>query len=124
MKIAVDAASLTLSVLDIPFEPSAALCIRAGFLALRRIANYYDISNPQDPHYPEDSISVTREEFEAVLGQLSQAGLPVKPDLEQAWRDFSGWRVNYDRVLISLCRLVMAPHGVWSSDRIRTMVSP
>ena len=118
-----DAASLTLSALDIPYEASAALCIRAGFLALRRIANYYDISNPQNPHYPEDSISVKRQEFEAVLDQLSQAGLPVKPDLEQAWRDFTGWRVNYDRVLISLCGLVTAPHAVWSSDRIQDVVT-
>ena len=122
--IVLDAASLTLSALDIPSEASAALCIRAGFLALRRIANYFDISNPQDPHYPEDSISVSREEFEKVLDQLSKSGLPVKPDLEQAWQDFSGWRVNYDHVLISLCGLVMAPHAIWSSDRAQDMLSP
>ena len=104
-----DAASLTLSALDIPYKASTALCIRAGFLALRRISNYYDIPNPQNPHYPEDSISVTRPEFEAALNQLFQAGLPVKSDHEQAWRDFTGWRVNYDSVLLSLCGLVMAP---------------
>ncbi len=93
-------------------------------MALRRIANYYDIPNPQDPRYPEDPVSVTREEFETVLGQLAQAGLPVKPDLEHAWRDFSGWRVNYDRALISLCGLVMAPYAVWSSDRVQDLVLP
>ena len=119
-----DAASLTLSAMDIPYEASAALCIRAGFLALRRITNYYDIPNPQNPHYPEDSISVTRAEFEETLDQLFQAGLPVKPDHEQAWRDFAGWRVNYDRVLLSLCGLVMAPFAAWSSDRISEMIVP
>jgi hypothetical protein len=119
-----DAASLTLSALDITYEASAALCIRAGFLALRRIANYFDIPNPQDPHYPEDSISVTRQEFDTVLDQLSQAGLPVKIDREQAWHDFSGWRVNYDRVLVILCGLVMAPPAVWSSDRLENMFTP
>lgn len=119
-----DAASLSLSTLDIPYEASAALCIRAGFLALRRIANYYDIPNPQNPHYPEDPISVTRAEFETVLDQLAKAGLPVKTDREQAWLDFSGWRVNYDRVLVSLCALVMAPHAVWSSDRVEGMLIP
>lgn len=112
-----DAASLTLSSIDIPWEASASLCIRAGFLALRRIADYYDISFPEDPHYPNEKISVTQTEFEAVLDQLSQGGLPVKSDRQQAWADFAGWRVNYDKVLFQLCTLVMAPYSVWSSDR-------
>ena len=38
-------------------------------------------------------------------------------DREQAWADFAGWRVNYDAVLIALCRLTMAPYAPWSSDR-------
>jgi hypothetical protein len=43
--------------------------------------------------------------------------VPVKADREQAWRDFAGWRVNYDGVLLALCALVMAPYAPWSSDR-------
>jgi hypothetical protein len=113
-----DTAAITLSSIEIPYEVSAALCIRAGFLALRRIANYFDLPNPQDPHYPETPICVERHEFEAVLNQLAAAGLPVKADREQAWKDFAGWRVNYDRALILLCGLIMAPQAPWSSDRI------
>ena len=112
-----DAASITLSAIDIPYEASAALCIRAGFLTFRRIANYFDIPNPQDPRFPETSICVERAEFDAVLDQLAAAGLPVKLNREQAWRDFAGWRVNYDRSLILLCGLVMAPKANWSGDR-------
>ncbi len=112
-----DAAAITLSVIEIPYEVSAALCIRAGFLAFRRIANYFDIPNPQDPRYPETSICVERAEFESVLEQLAAAGLPLKADREQAWHDYAGWRVNYDRALILLCGLVMAPQASWSSDR-------
>jgi hypothetical protein len=52
-----------------------------------------------------------------IYEQLASAGLPVRPDRERAWRDFSGWRVNYDRVLLALCSLVMAPNAPWSSDR-------
>ena len=52
-----------------------------------------------------------------VLDQLAAAGLPIKANREQAWRDFAGWRVNYDRALILLCGLVMAPQAPWSSDR-------
>jgi hypothetical protein len=112
-----DAAAITLSAIEIPYEVSAALCIRAGFLSFRRIATYFDIPNPQDPHYPETPICIERQEFDAVVDQLVAAGLPVKPDREKAWRDFAGWRVNYDRALILLCGLVMAPEAPWSSDR-------
>ena len=119
-----DAASITLSAIDIPYEASAALCIRAGFLTLRRVANYLDIPNPQEPHYPETPICVDRREFDDVLDQLVAAGVPLKADREQAWRDFAGWRVNYDRSLILLCGLVMAPPAAWSSDRIPEFALP
>ncbi len=112
-----DAAAITLSVVEIPYEVSAALSIRAGFLALRRIATYFDIPSPEDPHYPATPICVERHEFEEVVDQLVKAGLPIKADREKAWRDFAGWRVNYDRALILLCGLVMAPKASWSSDR-------
>jgi hypothetical protein len=113
-----DGAALTLSAVEVPSEPSAALCLRAGFLALRRIANYFGIPNPQDPHFPADPVSVGREEFDRCLAQLEAAGLPLKPDREKAWTDFAGWRVNYDRALIVLCVILMAPFAPWSSDRI------
>ena len=117
-----DGAALTISVLDIPHEPAADLCIRAGYLALRRIANHFDRPNPQNPHFPDQPISVHRSEFDAVIAQLAAAGLPLKPDREQAWKDFAGWRVNYDRSLIEICSLVMAPFAAWSSDRGMVML--
>jgi hypothetical protein len=122
--IVLDTAAITLSAVEIPYEASAALCIRAGFLTLRRIANYFDIPNPQDPQYPDDPVCVQREEFDEVLNQLAVGGLPIKADREQAWRDFAGWRVNYDRALILLCGLVMAPEAAWSSDRVRQFTLP
>jgi hypothetical protein len=112
-----DAASITLSAVDIPSDASAALSIRAGYLALRRIADYFDVPSPQNPKYPTDPISIKREEFDELLSKLEQAGVPLKADREQAWKDYAGWRVNYDRVLLVLCSLVMAPEAPWSSDR-------
>jgi hypothetical protein len=112
-----DSAAMTLSAVEIENDPSAALCIRAGFLALRRICHYFDIPYPADPHFPQDPISVTRAEFDAALEQLAADGLPLKPDREQAWQDFAGWRVNYDRPLLALCALTMAPSAPWSGDR-------
>ncbi len=112
-----DAASLTRALLDIPAEPSADLCIRAGYLALRRIADRFDLPNPHDAHFPADPISIHRSEFDLVVAELEGAGLPLKPDRERAWVDFAGWRVNYDRSLVEICGLVMAPFALWSSDR-------
>ena len=112
-----DSAAITLSSVNIPFDASAALCIRAGFLAMRRIADYFDIAYPRDPHYPSTPIAISREEYDEVIRKLEEEGVPLKQDREQAWNDFAGWRVNYDRVLLVLCALVMAPDSPWSSDR-------
>lgn len=119
-----DAAALTLSALEAPFETSAALCIRAGFLSLRRIADSFDIPSPRDPHFPETEIHITRDEFEIVLERLAGAEVRVKTDRDQAWQDFAGWRVNYDGTLLALCSLVMAPPAFWSSDRAPELQLP
>jgi hypothetical protein len=111
-----DTAALRLAVLDIEWTPDAATCIRAGYLALRSIGDLFGIPYEQNPS-PDDPISVTKSEFLEVYDRLVTAGVPVKPDREQAWRDFAGWRVNYDTVLLTLAGLVMAPYALWSSDR-------
>ena len=112
-----DAASLLASTVDRPRSPDAELCIRAGYVALGRISDFFGIEHDPDPHWPDEAISVDRREFDQCCRQLAEAGVPLKADLEQAWRDFAGWRVNYDRVLLSLASLTMAPYAPWSSDR-------
>jgi hypothetical protein len=111
-----DSASFASSSLDQPREPRAELCIRAGYLCLRRIADVFAIRYDPDPA-PGDPISVTRAEYDEVYDQLAADGLPLKADRDQAWRDFAGWRVNYDAALVTLARLIMAPEAPWSSDR-------
>ena len=120
-----DSAAIALSSLDIPYEMSGALCIRAGFLCFHRITDYFDISHPHDPKYPETPISVTRAEYDELIRKLEEAGLPIKSDREQAWKDFPGWRVNYDRTLMVLCSMIMPPPDVpWSSDRAPQLKMP
>jgi hypothetical protein len=118
-----DAAALTLAVVDRPNDPQAALCLRSGYLALRGIADYFAIPYHSAPG-ADDPISVHRSEFDAVVANLEKEGLPLKQDREQAWRDFSGWRVNYDTVLVGLAGLVQAPPAPWSSDRARMVKNP
>jgi hypothetical protein len=114
--VVLDGASLRAGVLDLPRNPRAELCIRSGYLALRRIAGYYAIPFDADPS-PDDPISIDRSEFDDAYDQLVGAGVPVKPDREQAWRNFAGWRVNYDQPLLGLAGLTLAPFAPWSSDR-------
>ncbi len=111
-----DAAALIRSTVEVPAEAQADLCIRAGYLALRRIADYFRIAYNSSPK-PDDPISISRIEFEAACDELQQNGVPLKPDRDQAWRDFSGWRVNYDTALLALAAITMAPYAPWSSDR-------
>lgn len=112
-----DGAALLLSSVDIPRDVQAEIMIRSGYLALRRIGSFFQIPFDPDPN-PDDPISVRREEYEAARERFAEAGLPLKPDRDQGWRDFAGWRVNYDAVLLGLASLTMAPEAPWSSDRM------
>jgi hypothetical protein len=115
-----DAAALMASSVDVPRDVQAEICIRSGYLALRRIADYFGIPYEPDPKRG-DPISIDRSEFDEVLDRLDAVGVPLKPDRDEAWLDFAGWRVNYDTVLIALAGLTMAPYAPWSSDRsVRT----
>lgn len=118
-----DAAALAVSALDLPHDVQANLCIRAGYLALRRIADFFEIGYETQPS-PTDSISITRAEFDAACRELAASGVALKPDLDQAWKAFVGWRVNYDAVLLALCTLTMAPPAPWSSDRAPAPARP
>jgi len=114
--VVLDTAALRCSTLDAPSNAQAQLCIRAGYLALRRIADYFSIENDHDPR-PDDPISIDRSEFDVAYDDLVAAGVPVRTDRDECWRAFRGWRVNYDTVLIALAGLTMAPYAPWVSDR-------
>lgn len=111
-----DSAALFNSAIDKPHDPQEDLCIRAGYLTLRRIAGFFGVSI-NEAVTADDPISITREEFEQACDELAAAGVPLKPDRDLAWRNFKGWRVNYDAPLLAMCNIVMAPYASWSSDR-------
>jgi hypothetical protein len=112
-----DAAALVLSTVDLPFDVQSALCLRGGYIALRRIADYFRLPYDPDPR-PDDPISVTRTQFDNACDLLALEGVPLVEDRDQAWRDFAGWRVNYDTVLLALARLTMATPAPWSSPEM------
>jgi hypothetical protein len=111
-----DAAALTSSTIDIPRDSRADLCIRAGYLALQNIASFFEIPHETNPK-ADDPISISRAEFDEAYERLKAANLPLKPDRDECWKHFAGWRVNYDTVLLELAELTAAPYAEWVSDR-------
>lgn len=112
-----DAAALVMAVVDTPFDVQAALCVRGGYIALRRIADFFTIPYDPDPK-PADPISVSRAQFDRACEMLAEEGVPLKEAREQAWQDYAGWRVNYDTVLLALARLTSAPPAPWLSPEM------
>jgi hypothetical protein len=111
-----DAASLYVACVDGAEIGPAGVCIRSGFLTLRRLADFFGIDFDPDPS-PDDPISISRGEFDEAWDELVAAGLDLRSDQDQAWRDYAGWRVNYDTVLLALAEVTDAPYAPWSSDR-------
>jgi hypothetical protein len=111
-----DAAAVVTAAVDVETRPQAQLCLRAGFLALREVADHFGQTYDPDPS-PGAPISVTRAEFDVCLAELEEAGVPLRADRDQAWRDFAGWRVNYDAALVGMCSVIEPPPAPWSSDR-------
>lgn len=114
--VVLDTASFMLAAVNIPFEPKAAFLVRTGYIALNRIAQFFQVDFVDAPDQ-DATISVSKNEFLDVFDMLRSQGVPMVTDREQAWQDFHGWRINYDTALLSLAALTMAPYAQWISDR-------
>jgi len=99
-----------------PDRAAASLMIRAGYMSLRRIASIYNIPFDTEPdsHGP---IAIQRREFDDVFDALADAGISMHEDRDQAWKDFVGWRVNYEAPLLGLAEMLRVPYAPWTSDR-------
>ena len=111
-----DCAAILTSTVDIPNKFTFQLTIRAGYIALRSISDFFRLKYDADPS-PDAPISIEREEFDEVYDRLMASGIAVLEDRDRCWRDYAGWRVNYDTVLLQLAALLMAPYSPWVSDR-------
>jgi hypothetical protein len=118
-----DAAALFQAAVDAEPSPTAGLCIRAGWLSLRRIADYFKVPYPTDLH-KEIPISISRDEFEIVLDRLARVGVPILADRDVAWRDYVGWRVNYDAMIEAFYGLFTCPRTDWHSAALQPLVGP
>jgi hypothetical protein len=117
-----------LSVLDsaalfIALSPKAApvvparLCLRSGFLCFVRIARAigFDIPDEADP---EAGISLTYDEFLEAVARMRKVDFPIERDPAEAWPEFVGWRVNYERAAYAVAAAVYAVPAQWSGPRL------
>ncbi len=86
--------------------------MRSGYTARRRIADVFGVAYDPYPE-PTDAIDFDRERFDELCARLEADGVPLVSDLDQAWRDFAGWRLNYGTVLYVLLGLTSAPPSAW-----------
>jgi hypothetical protein len=103
-----DAAALWNSACITDEDAEASLCIRAGSLALADIARFFRIEIPHT-YTKGDPISIDREHFDELIARMASAGVPLVPDLDEAWADWAGWRVNYDLAVKALANVTSAP---------------
>jgi hypothetical protein len=97
-------------------EVPARLCIRSGFLCFNRIARAmgFDIPDEADP---EAGISLTYGEFLEAVTRMREVDFPIEREPAQAWPDFIGWRVNYERAAYAVAAAIYAVPAKWSGPR-------
>jgi hypothetical protein len=112
-----DSAALILSLApdQAPTVP-ARLCLRSGFGCLTRVARAMGIDIPDEAD-PSAGIALTYEEFLAAVARMQEVHFPMSRDPADAWPDFVGWRVNYERAAYEIAAAVDAVPALWSGPR-------
>ena len=97
-------------------EVPARLCLRTGFLCFNRIARAmgFDIADEADA---EAGISLTYGEFLEAVNRMREVNFPIEREPAQAWPEFVGWRVNYERAAYAIAAAVYAVPAKWSGPR-------
>ncbi|WP_205863053.1 hypothetical protein [Planosporangium thailandense] len=116
MLAVMDGAALHLSLAPKTAPPEARLAVRAGFSALRDIADVVGIPYDPDPR-PDAPITLRYEQFLEGVKWAENAGFQAEVTPEEAWPHFRGWRVNYEQIAYALARRVDAVPARWSGPR-------
>jgi hypothetical protein len=113
-----DAAAMHLALQPDTAPSQARMCLRMGYVALRRISSSLGWRFEDDP-LPDDPIELTVSEFTAAVALLEDSGFPIERDAISAWPHFRVWRVNYEDLAYRWANRVVAPPAPWSGTRPR-----
>jgi hypothetical protein len=91
-------------------------CLAMGMHMLRGLAGALHIDYDPDP-LPTTPIRLTYEEYLVGIERLVQVDFPFERTPEEAWRHFSGWRVNYEPIIDALAVAIVAPPAPWTLER-------
>ena len=107
-----DSAALYHAVSPSQTPHQARLCLSMGIRCLRSMARALQIDYDADP-LPSVGTRLTRAEFEKGFRRLEEVHWPAERDLDESWRNFQGWRVNYEPIVDALTALIMPPPAPW-----------
>src|SRR5580698_5253778 len=114
-----DSAALYLSLCPqtAPQVP-ARLCLRSGLLCFGQIARSMGFDVPEQPDVAA-GISLTYEEYLEAIVRLGEVNFPIERDPAEAWPQFVGWRVNYERAAYAIAATVDVVPALWAGPRRR-----
>lgn len=94
----------------------ARLCLQMGMNCLRAMAETLGVEYDRDPK-PTSDIRLTFDEFRLGWDRLESVGFPIERDLVDAWRNFAGWRVNYEAIVDAITLAILPPPAPWFLPR-------
>src|SRR5262249_57943921 len=86
-----DAAALHLAFNPSSAPPEARPLLRVGYLTMRKLARGLGITVNEDPH-PDDPLVLTRQELDAAVAHMREAGWQFERSPAPARPHFHGWR--------------------------------
>jgi hypothetical protein len=104
-----DAATLTITTLDVPYKGEALILNRLGRHFVNDVSSYFRFEGDGDA-------GVERAEFDIAYDRLGAAGLPLH-DRDTAWKQFSELRSTYASRLNQMAQYWRIPPAQWVGDR-------
>ena len=109
---------LTLAPGSVP-EVQARLCLRSGLICLGEVARAMGLNVPAaDAPDMAGGIELTYEDFLEAVHRLKEVEFPLERSPEEAWPEFVGWRVNYEKAAYAIAFAVHAVRAPWSGPRL------
>jgi hypothetical protein len=99
-------------------EVQARLCLRSGLICLGEVARAMGLDVPQaDAPDMTAGLALTYDEFLEAVQRLKEVEFPIEREPEEAWTEFVGWRVNYEKAAYAIAFAVHAVRAPWSGPR-------